>query len=71
MGICVTYSPIGPIALKNLEKVLEIFWPWKSLESFGFFEGVEDIRAVLPDIFKQYNQGLLHLYGHLFETSIR
>jgi len=42
----------------------------KSLESYGFFDGVEDVEAVLPDIMKQYNQGLLSQYGHIFTTSI-
>ena len=41
------------------------------LESYGFFDGVEDVEAVLPDIMKQYNQGLLSQYGHIFTTSIR
>jgi len=55
--------------LQELKKLTLSFC--KSLEAFGFYEGVEDIRAVLPDIFKQFNQGLLNLYGDLFTTSIR
>ena len=41
-----------------------------ALSSYGFTSGVTDLNAVLPEMWRQYIEGLLKKYGNEFEGTM-